>query len=627
MAFDEQVVVDIPNYSKEDFTNTTEPFDFLSTFADNNFILQQMVAKMKDYAASIGVKTFVRMWNAYQKDMMASTKDRLESATQFDGQPIELYCGEYQCNESGVSYTNKFGVPVIVCQHPILVSGRYVNVDSGEQKLEISFSRAGKWKRPIICDRALLANSQKILELSACGVAVDSDNAKELVKYITYLENRNYDKLGETSSVGRLGWIDGYGFSPYVDGLQFDGDISFKQMFNSVRQRGTLDDWLEIVRPGREHSQIVRIMLAASFASVLVDPVGLLPFFCHVWGGTEAGKTVGLMVASSVWANPAQGEYYKTFNTTTVHMELLAGFCNSLPLCFDELQIVKDKQDFDKTIYMLSEGVSRGRGSKTGGIQRTCSWHNCIITTGEMPISNANSGGGAVNRIVEIDCKAEKLFPNPRETANGVRKCFGSAGKEFVNHLDADGLKRAGEIYQKHYSELLDSDTTEKQAMAGAILLTADELANEWIFQDNLAIDHNTLSGYLTTKADVDVNERALAWLSDFIAINSKHFNVEEDSKEEPWGEVDENSNRAYIIATVFDDAMRAEGFNPRSFKSWGANNGIVECSDEDHKRFALKKRIKGARFIPRCICINFGAAPAEFEQILDEDDVNGLPF
>ena len=627
MAFDDQVVIDIPNYSKEDFTNTTEPFDFLAEFKDNNFILQQMVAKMKDYAASIGVKTFVRMWNAYQKDMMADTKDKMEAATQFDGQPIELYCGEYSCTEDGVRYTNKFGMPVVVCQHPILVSGRYVNVDTGEQKLQIAFSRAGKWKRPVICDRATLANSQKILELSACGVAVDSDNAKELVKYITYLENRNYDKLGETTSVGRLGWIDGYGFSPYMDGLQFDGDISFRQMYNSVKERGTLEDWLSIVKSGREHSQIVRIMLAASFASVLVAPIGLLPFFCHVWGGTEAGKTVGLMVASSVWANPAQGEYYKTFNTTAVHMELLAGFCNSLPLCFDELQIIKDRQDFDKTIYMLSEGVSRGRGSKTGGIQRTASWHNCIITTGEMPISNANSGGGAVNRIVEIDCKAEKLFTNPRETANGVRKCYGTAGKEFVDMLNEDGIKKASELYQKHYNDLLDGDTTEKQAMAGALLLTADDLADEWIFRDGLKIDTGTLAGYLTTKADVDVNRRALSWLYDFIAINSKHFNVSEDSKEEPWGEIDEEHKRAFIISTIFNREMKDEGFNPTSFKSWGVNNGVVEYAEEDVKRIAFRRRIKGAKFIPRCICINFGAIEDNFEDLIDEDNVNDLPF
>lgn len=623
--FDEEVVFDIPNFTKDDFTNGTEPFEFLETFADNNFLQQQMVMRMKDYATSIGVKAFVRLWNAYQKSMVnPDNHNKMEAATQFDGQPLELYCGDYNCTEDGISYINKFGMPVVVCQHPILVSGRYVNVDTGEQKLEIAFSRAGKWKKPVICDRSMLASSQKIVELSSSGVAVDSENAKELVKYITFLENRNYDKLGETNSVGRLGWINDYGFSPYVDGLHFDGDISFRQMFNSVKPKGTLDEWLEVVKPGREHSQIVRIMLAASFASVLIEPLGCLPFFCHVWGGTEAGKTVGLMVASSVWANPAQGEYYKTFNTTAVHMELLAGFCNSLPLCFDELQIIKDRQDFDKTIYMLSEGVSRGRGAKSGGIQKTYSWHNCIITTGEMPISNANSGGGAVNRIVEIDCKSEKLFTNPRDTANGVRKCYGTAGKAFVDMLGADGISKATELYQEYYADLVDGDTTEKQAMAGALILTGDALADEWIFKDGLRIDRAELENFLVTKDEVDVNKRALMWLVDYLAVNSAHFNVPDDQRTEVWGELDETTNQFYIISSIFDSALRSAGFNPDSFKSWALSRNIIDGSDKNRR--TKRRRIRGAKLNARCVCINFSVVE-NMTGLLPEDEVDELPF
>ena len=64
-----------------------------------------------------------------------------------------------------------------------------------------------------------------------------------------------------------------------------------------------------------------RLILAASFASVLVKPLGGLPFFLHIWGGTEVGKTVGLMLAASVWANPEVGRYIHTFNSTSVGRE------------------------------------------------------------------------------------------------------------------------------------------------------------------------------------------------------------------------------------------------------------------------------------------------------------------
>lgn len=599
-------VIAIPAYSKEDFTESTVPFDFLMGFREDPFVQQQMVQRMKEYAATVGIRSFVSLWNIYQRSMAQKGKAKeLERATDFTDQPVELYCGEYTCTDAGVRYVNKLGFPVVVCQHPILVSRRYVNVDSGEEKLEVAFSRAGRWKRPVICDRTMLANSQKILELAAHGVAVDSDNARELVKYITYIENRNYDKLGETQSVGRLGWIDGCGFSPYVEGLQFDGDVSFRQMFQAVQSAGTLKKWIDTVRPGRENSQIVRIMLAASFASVLIEPLGCLPFFCHVWGGTEAGKTVGLMVATSVWANPAPGEYLKTFNTTSVHMEQVAGFCNSLPLCFDELQIVKDRQDFDKTIYMLAEGISKGRGAKSGGIQRVYSWHNCILTTGEMPISTARSGGGAVNRIVEIDCKGERLFTDPRTTASGVRKVYGTAGKAFIAALTQDGgIERAASVYSEYYSSLSDGEVTEKQAMAGALILTADQLADEWIFQDGLQVDRDTLAGYLSSRDDVDANKRAYAWLMDFLAVNGSHFAGREDVPiSEIWGEISEAEGVAYIINSVFDAKMAEAGFNPGAFRSWANGHGLLK-TDGGERRLTRQKRIKGTKVKARCVCV-----------------------
>lgn len=622
-------VIDIPQFTKDEFLYTDKPYDWLMQIGTNPFILGQLVQRMKDFAATVGVRTFMSLWKDYQK-MIAHAEDKaIDNTTRFSDQPVELYCGEYDCTDEGIKYTNRFGLETIVCRHPILVSRRYVNVDTGEEKLEVDFARAGVWKRPIICDRSTLADSRKILELSANGVAVDSENAKELVKYITYIENRNYDKLGETQSVGRLGWIEGHGFSPYVEGLQFDGDVSFRQMFNAVKEKGTLQDWLDTVRPGRQNSQVVRIMLAASFASVLVKPLGVLPFFCHVWGGTEAGKTVGLMVATSVWADPAQGEYYKTFNSTTVHMELLASFCNSLPLCFDELQIIKDRQDFDKTIYMLAEGISKGRGLRTGGIQKVYSWSNCIITTGEMPISNARSGGGAVNRIIEVDCKDERLFTEPRAMANGVRKAYGTAGHAFIDKLlEPDMVDQATDLYNAYYAELNDGDVTEKQAMAGALLLTADKLSNDWIYQDGLTIDQKTLREFLSDKDEVNVNKRAMAWLLDFLAVNGNHFATREDSSvTEVWGEISDGNGKAYIISSIFDAKMNEAGFNANSFKSWAASNGLLE-TDGDKKRLTKRKQIKGTRVLSRCVCINLQTdEPAQLElyDVTDQDD--DLPF
>ena len=148
-----------------------------------------------------------------------------------------------------------------------------------------------------------------------------------------------------------MGYIPGESFFPYVDGIAFDGDASFRCLYDSIiDQSGTLDAWCNAMTEIRKGSTEARIVLAASFAAPVLSVVGSLPFFVHLWGGTGTGKTVALMAAASVWGNPATGRYVQTFNSTQVGQERTAAFLNHLPYCIDELQLTRDskgKTNFD----------------------------------------------------------------------------------------------------------------------------------------------------------------------------------------------------------------------------------------------------------------------------------------
>lgn len=586
----------VPDWTKADY-QTVEPFEWLYQYKDNKFVMLQLRDIIKGNAGSVGVKNFVSKWNAFLTDKRKATGCDVENVTEFVDQPVELYCGEYTCDdEIGVTAVDYAGREIVVCRHPIMPVRRLINIDTGEVKIEIAFKRGRSW-RLIVFDKGTLASANKIVELSKYGVAVDSESAKYLVAYLTFLEAENYDKIPETNSVGRLGWIADNGFSPYVESLMYDGDISYKHMFDSVQPQGDPGEWMQLAKSIRASDKLIaRILLAASFASVLVEPIGGLPFFVHVWGGTEAGKTVGLMFAASVWANPSMGTYIHTFNSTYVGQEMMAGFCNSLPLCLDELQCIKDRQDFDKLIYMLTEGIGKGRGAKSGGLQRLQTWKNCILTTGEQPISTTASGGGAVNRIVEIDCKDEKLFADPQGVADTVRKNYGHAGRAFVDKLsnDTDAAKTA---YKRFYGLLSGGDSTEKQSMAGAMILTADKLIDDWIFQDGKTLSAHDVGQYLTSREDVNANERAYDWLMDFVASNANRFAVSENFGE-LWGTIE--GEWIFIIKSVFEREMNNAGYNSASFLSWAKRRYLIDC--ESSKRTTKKKTIGQTH--PRCICI-----------------------
>lgn len=129
-------------------------------------------------------------------------------------------------------------------------------------------------------DRRQIASASSIVGLSDYGVAVTSENAKYLVQYLHDVENLNYDKIPESSSVSRLGWIGEEGFAPYVENLVFDGDIAFKHFFESVGTRGNFEKWKEAVKTIRAEGNVpAKILVAASFASVLVGPCQLPAFF------------------------------------------------------------------------------------------------------------------------------------------------------------------------------------------------------------------------------------------------------------------------------------------------------------------------------------------------------------
>jgi molybdopterin-binding protein len=102
----------------------------------------------------------------------------LENSTQFDGQEIELFSGEYVCDDLGVMIQDKYGFDQIICRHPIMPIQRLCNVDTGEERLKIAY-RKGRFWRSLIAEKSILASSNSILQLAANGVLVTSENAKK----------------------------------------------------------------------------------------------------------------------------------------------------------------------------------------------------------------------------------------------------------------------------------------------------------------------------------------------------------------------------------------------------------------------------------------------------------------
>lgn len=612
------VFSDVPQFEQREFLYGDAPFRFIDSFRSNPFEMEQIITKVAMVASSVGIKNFKSLWVKYEASLLGREVTDINETDFGESFPLDtqLESGPYICNSDGVSIKDAFGITRIICPHPICPIRRYRNIDTGEELLEIWFRRGNDEEScketKIIFSKSDISNG--ISKLAAYGIVVTRKNEKDLSAYLLDMENMNYGTLEERQSVKRLGWVGrGYKlFSPYAGSMFFDGEEDYGHLFSTVSCLGDYEDWKSAAKSVRKEKTTARIYLAASFASAILKPCGLLPFLVHSWGGTGNGKTVSLMLAASVWANPEMGEYVTSYNSTAYGLETTAGFLNSLPLCIDELQIKSSQgaKDFDSIIYQLCEGVSKKQGTASGGLRKQSRWRNVILSTGEHTIIKPLSGGGARNRVIEIEAP-EKVYSDLVGLCEIISKNYGYAGKQFAEWLSeteddesdiGDNMVRVQKLQSDYYHKLLEKNVTEKQAGSASAILAADHIATELIFQDGMNLTVDEISEHLLKKSDVDVNKKALEWLYDYIDMNPQHF--DKDSKTEVWGWLDEDEGCVYFNRQAFNNAMELAHVDPKSFLSWAKRNNAI-ITNKGRTDLSVRQTLDSKQ--KRMICLKLG--------------------
>lgn len=508
---------------------------------------------------------------------------RSENMTSFPLQPFQLRCGEWSTGVEGVYHMKQQGggyntifVKDYASPIPIMPTEILCNAEDGTEKIRLAYQKEGRWNHLLVA-RNTVANKQKIINLADNGIEVNSNNAGALVKYLADVVALNPDILPRVKSIDHLGWIDGT-FIPYNDDFKLDCEEQYKSLISAIMDKGTLEEWVEFVRPLRENLYM-RLILAASFASVLIEKVNALPFVLHLWGGTGSGKTVAMMVAASVWGNPAMGRMVRTMNMTQNSMMSMAAVLRNLPFFGDELQTIKSRyENYDTLIMCITEGVDRGRMNSDSRLQKQRNWLNSFIFTGEEPCTRAESGGGVVNRVIEIECD-QQIINNGNAVVNFVGGNFGCAGKAFIEALADENLK---EDYNAIMQMLLDfTQTTEKQAMAMALMMQADAIASKAIFNEpGNVLTSEIVAPFLKSKAQVDVAERAYHVVMAIIAENAENFDsgvlqADERFMKTYWGRI-RHDGIVFINKNVLSKMLTNNGFDFEAVKKKWCERGYL---------------------------------------------------
>lgn len=405
---------------------------------------------------------------------------------------------------------------VVVCNAPVLLTGRTVDIDSGTEGVRVSWKRGGAGWRHRIVDRGVMADSRRIVALADQGFPVTSNNSKEVIRYADAFEALNFQRLPESKTTSHLGWQGRERDAGFLIGrtlIQPDGTtadatmsdtelaaapIAFRtaiqgadEILSGYHSAGTLDAWRAAVNKLAGLPFPV-ITLFASFASPLLEILGCPNFIVSLDGVTSQGKTTAQRIAASVWGDPDEarpGSTVRTWDSTTVNFERVAGLLRNLPIVLDDTKRVKRLAEIAGFLYSLAQGKGRGRGT-VGGLAHTQTWRTVLISSGEAPITSFTEDGGVKMRVLSLWGAPFKTGAALVDQLNlAVNFNFGHAGPAFISAIlrrrdEWPEWRARYEDFARDYTTRANTEKASRLAKYAAAVRLAGELAIETLGLD-----------------------------------------------------------------------------------------------------------------------------------------------
>lgn len=211
--------------------------------------------------------------------------------------------------------------------------------------------------------------------------------------------------------------------------------------------------------------------------------------------------------------------------------------------------------------------------------------------------------GGAINRILELEC-GEKVYSDPQETAEMVKRNYGFAGYDFIQVIKSIGRDEVCRIQKEFQDRLFNTDKMEKQSLSLSIVLAADKIATDYLFRDGAYISIKEAQEVLVDREELSDNERCYQYILSEVEINAAKFEAFSQTAEK-WGGME--AGYVFIYTNIFDSICKKGGFSRTSFLSWAEKKGLIQTSAGKRTK---TKRIDGR--VTRCVVLKLDGAPEE---------------
>ena len=434
------------------------------------------------------------------------------------------------------------------CGRPVAINRLLEPIDEsgwdGIERVEIVFESERGWKRKVV-ERETLLNKNKAIALTNDGVDITSDRASAFTGYMSSMlkESSIRGAIPSRKSSRKMAlYKDGKLLLPYRDPeFYFEKKSSMPNLVNALQAHGesekmkeNRDAWFKEFKKIRaEKNGMFNFLTASSLCAPIIGMIGTIDgFVCNVVGVTECGKSVAEYVTATIWGSykHSDGFVIGAKNTSTA-FETYADVLNCLPLTIDDYSKLKEKEkeSFKQIIYEIANGIGKGRATKDMGLRAMASYSLNLIVTSEEPLRE-RAGGGATNRLLTYMADSECPWTPDRATEmmNFFSTNYGHAGVEYIQILNDLGREKVQCMIKVHRDELIEAAKGQKKTMkqinAMAVLLTADEIAADMLFEDKIKITTEQALDILDDESVVRAEAQAYEKIVDKIFSNRQHF-------------------------------------------------------------------------------------------------------
>ncbi|HEY4831402.1 MAG TPA: DUF927 domain-containing protein [Waddliaceae bacterium] len=231
------------------------------------------------------------------------------------------------------------------------------------------------------------------------------------------------------------------------------------------------------------NQKIIHDLIHQGFeAAPLLEHLGIEGGGIHFEGNSSIGKSIILIVASSVNGNPKI--YVHTWRTTDNALESTCLLRNDSLLVLDEIGEM-DPKTLGETAYMIANGSGRKRANKAGDGKSIKKWKTLLLSNGEKTLSaHITDGGKAIKAGQEL-----RIITIPAEV--GCHGAFETihefqTGRAFVETLERNAKEYFGtplRLFLKTFT----SSLTEHKSRAKEHFKHIENLLNKYAINGQIA--------------------------------------------------------------------------------------------------------------------------------------------